>query len=552
MKVPEDKTQVNLVTPQTQAPSMPGIYTPKVVPGAFGADAGRALQGLGDLGMKLAEHMQKRQIEKEDREGLKRETAFRKDMQDRLLDQNEEVIKINGEEVTRTKGFLLRQYEHAEGATEEFDQLYNTTIRDQYLGGLNQRQIDKLSPAMDNYYETTRGRVITHEANSFQEATRVEVEANLKQKASDATMIRDKDELSFAINSAKESASIENNQLPPIARKQAEQEIAAQIAEASIISTIEETGDYSLTKDLLDEAKDQIPLEKYNELEEEIKKDSIEMAIANDLSTELKDSTVLKELSKTKGGLFDYLNKAERSKAIKESMDKIKQNNVLADLRREETWFNNGGNLIEKLEETNVAQIIKLVKFEEIDPDLGKDLIAWKRNPKSPEYETDKEIWLDMEEQSLDLDLDLKEFQKQISKSIKDRSIQPKEAADFSVAIKELYKDAIAFKAQPNGFLRAIQSGVKAISKWTIGEKNIEKIDKINRAYGMTKTLLDKTKNKNLTPEEVSDLTQDIIKTEKSTVYPGYKIEDLEFTAEELNLTVKQVYEMLKKRDTKE
>ena len=270
MKVPKYQRQVGIETARTQAPRMPTVTIPKVVPGAFGADVGRATQALGEVGLKIAGHLQQMAIDKQDREVLRRETEYRKDLQNRLINGEEETIQIDGQDVTRPRGFLRRQLEQAEGATQELDKVYQEEVRNQYLGGLSRYQLDKLGPAMDGHYLSVRNSVITHEANQWDESEKNETESNLAQKTLDASIIRDPDQLIAAIDDAVKSAEPYYRKFDEATRKILNEKITSNIVEAATISTLSNTGSLVTSQGLLDSAKDKIAESTYSDIQSKL------------------------------------------------------------------------------------------------------------------------------------------------------------------------------------------------------------------------------------------------------------------------------------------
>jgi hypothetical protein len=329
MRVPTYQRQVPIETARVQAPRKPAISKPRVVPGAFGEDIGRAVENLGKVGTKIAGHLQQMAFDEQDREVLHRETEYRKNLQNRLTDQEEETIQVNGQDVTRPKGFLQRQLSQAKGATEELDKVYQEEIAKEYLKGLSRYQLNKLGPSMNNYYLSVRNNVITHEANQLDEDLKLVTKSNLEQKVLDASIIRDDKQLSLAIDDAIQSASTYNRKYDEATRKILESEIARDISTSAIIATVERTGDYSMAKMMLDGIKDKIPDSVYNTINDEMAKRAVGIAISEDMSVHQENSPVMTELQKKKGGKFYYLSTTDRIKAIKESQQKIFYNSQI-------------------------------------------------------------------------------------------------------------------------------------------------------------------------------------------------------------------------------
>ena len=205
------------------------------------------------MGDRIALHLKQMAIDEQDKEVLKRETAYRQDLQTRLMDTSDETIQVNGQDVTRKKGLLLRQLGQSKGATEDLDSTYQTQLREQYLGGLTKYQADKLGPAMDNYYLSVRNNVITHESNQLDEDFKNTTESNLKQKIMDASLIRDDKQLAYAIDDAVRTIEPYNRKYDEATRAVENEKTAESIAKAAIISAIEQTGNYTQAKVMLEE-----------------------------------------------------------------------------------------------------------------------------------------------------------------------------------------------------------------------------------------------------------------------------------------------------------
>lgn len=330
MKVPQYEERVETAAPTVSAPRQPNIASPGVVPGAFGADVGAAYEKLGQVGDRISAHLQQMAIDEQDKEVLKRETTYRQDLQTRLMDTSDETIQVNGQDVTRKKGLLLRQLGQAKGATEDLDSTYQTQLRKQYLGGLTKYQADKLASAMDNYYLSVRNNVITHESNQLDEDFKNTTESNLKQKIMDASLIRDDKQLAYAIDDAVRTIEPYNRKYDEATRKVQNEKTAEDIAKTAIISAIEQTGDYTQAKIMLEGIKDKISPATYTAISDEVGKRAVDMAIAADMSIHQEDSAVMAELQKGKKGLFGYLSTTEINKNIKESQQKIYYNSQIA------------------------------------------------------------------------------------------------------------------------------------------------------------------------------------------------------------------------------
>lgn len=241
------------------------------------------------------------------------------------------------------------------------------------------------------------------------------------------------------------------------------------------------------------------------------KEDLVKEQIGYDISIDAlsaKEKLLNKEYGPiSPGDLADWLKVADT---------KIEFNKKLADKMHNEKWLENGGNLIANLEATTVADIIDMIGNDEINPDLGNDLIKWKTDPAAIQYETDKEIWTKLAEDSVSPELDLLKFQNAIAKAVANKQIQAVEAAELSVQVKGLIDSAIKFKAGPNRFIRALKSAIGVIKSWTFGNAT----DIPDAQYRMMKELFRRAMGKDTPPEETEKIVDEIIKSETKSLNP--------------------------------
>lgn len=271
MKVPEDTRNIALETPTTQPTTMPRISMPGVARDAFGENVGKAYEGLGE-GLKiLANHMDQMAIDEWDKEEQKKEIAYAQDWQNILTNQETETVPINGQDVARPKGLLLRQLGQAKGVIFEANEI-DKKLCEQYLKGVNKYQYGKLVPFLKGHFSSIKDKLVTHEQNQLAEDYKNITESNLKIKTLEASTIRDGKELGVAIDSAISSAARYNSQFDPATQKVKNQEIASKIAKSTFDSAIINSIDLSQTKVFLEEIKDKIPQATYDEINQDIEK----------------------------------------------------------------------------------------------------------------------------------------------------------------------------------------------------------------------------------------------------------------------------------------
>jgi len=265
MKVPIYQERVATVTPETRPTAMPRVTMPNTVPGAFGEDVGQAYETLGKVGEKIAGHLQQLAIDEQDKEVISRETAYMQDWQNRLTNQDDETIQVNGKEITRKKGLLLRQLGQAEGVTLQA-KLAQKKLREEYLKGLSKYQADRLAPFLDRHYLSIEDKLVTHEANQRDSDLEQTIKSNVEQKISNAYTIRDGKALGLAVDDAIKSASIYYKKYDENTQKVKNEEIAQKI----VSSAVDNVGDFQQADALLFQVKDKISPAFYNEKRNEL------------------------------------------------------------------------------------------------------------------------------------------------------------------------------------------------------------------------------------------------------------------------------------------
>lgn len=273
---------------------------------------------------------------------------------------------------------------------------------------------------------------------------------------------------------------------------------------------------------------------------EKTKKQWQESAIRNAIAT---DATLTKEM--ILAGDFKDLTADETAKWTEVAEKKIARNKKIAEDARDKMWLENSATIIENLEATSTEDIIQAIIRGEIDPDFGNDLIKWKTDPESVQYETDKEIWLEIVRDSVSPEQDLREFQRRLARAVADKKIQVEEAAELSVQVKGFFDTAIKFKSKPNRFQRLIGAHIDMFSGWARAGAPTEVSNVI---FYMVKELVKRVRDGKITEKNIEEEGRDILEDTTKILYPGYKLEDLEFTAEETGLSIKQVVDALEKK----
>ena len=264
MRVPDYEEQVKPSTVQISAPPSPGV-----VPGAFGADVGRAESQTADVLGDISAHIYKMAQDASEKQILDRETEYRKEMQSVLFDPTPQTLTIGDQEIQRPKGVMNRELSQAAGAIQDYDKTYYTQIREKYLKDLSPYQQGKFSTVMDNYYVGYRDNVIQHEARQMDEDLKNSVESNVGQKIAEAANIDNSDKLSQAILDAQNAYQLYNQRFDPVTQKQDNTEIAEKVVKSAVMSVLLKSG-LPQAQDLLDKSKDKITMQGYEDLSNEI------------------------------------------------------------------------------------------------------------------------------------------------------------------------------------------------------------------------------------------------------------------------------------------
>ncbi len=245
------------------------------------------------------------------------------------------------------------------------------------------------------------------------------------------------------------------------------------------------------------------------DLKKKVLKDWQETDIRNAIA---EDSEVAKDLIVE--GAFGDLSASETSDWLDAANKKTARNKKVADTLLTQKWLNGGANVIENLKETSVEDLIQAITNDEIDPSLGNSLIKWKTEDGTVQYEEDKDIWKEIVRDSLSPEQDLIKFQRRIADAVSNKKIQAVQAAELSTQIRSYFETAIEFKSRPPLKDRLIKAGLDSINLFSkFGAFSQEK--RLITAFNMTNELLKRTKDGNVKEEDISRITDDIIKEQR-------------------------------------
>lgn len=262
VKVPVYERQV-----QTKTPQVSEMRHLRPAPGAFGGEVGQALQDLGNTGEKISQAILKRVAERKaqdnDLEIARLDTAFREDMQNALLndENNEQGVP---------KGLLSRKLGQAKGITVEYDRLFLDKKKDYIESLKDDRQKQALNQLMDQRYLADRETIIRHERIQGDEDADNVLKANLTRRVDDAALVTNPQDLCALIDQSVQLQTVGHK------HKGSDEEtinlenaaIAGQIAKSSVMATLEV--DPALSQQKLNAVKDRIPKTVLVELQQSI------------------------------------------------------------------------------------------------------------------------------------------------------------------------------------------------------------------------------------------------------------------------------------------
>lgn len=151
-------------------------------------------------------------------------------------------------------------------------------------------------------------------------------------------------------------------------------------------------------------------------------------------------------------GEFGELTADETAKWLEVAEKKKKRNAKEAQIALDTKQLTNAINVASKLAEVSVTDIIEMASDGSISPKIADDWIKWKTDPllAGDQYESDKDIWKDLTDESLKTDIDLREFISKVTEAQGNGKIKGTDAVNFTDRIGELMANSIDFRAKQN------------------------------------------------------------------------------------------------------
>lgn len=204
-------------------------------------------------------------------------TQFRQEIQNKLFDESPQTVNVNGQDVTRPTGVLVRQLGQAKGATVDFDQQYQQ-MRAGYLSQVKDPAYRaSLQSGMDNYFTSLRDGVIKHEATQGQANLVNTFESSVAQQAKDAYTAQNPNDLNNAIaNMALATDKVNKaKSLDPETASLNLQKSTLNVAENAVLGKLQTTGSVDQSMALLDSVKDKLTPQNYMALQEKVQKQGV-------------------------------------------------------------------------------------------------------------------------------------------------------------------------------------------------------------------------------------------------------------------------------------
>ena len=336
MKVP-----VVTQTVQAEVPTIRPVQVPGAIEGAFGEREAEAMTGvgrqvaqLGELGMQYVARQRKFALESQN---FQKEKLFSDDIMNGLWSKETETYKDSlGVDRQRVKGIMYQVGDETDGAYERYKETY-TKRAEEIIDTVKDPEYKlKLQKALYNHFEARGNSVLSHQAEQTKVAaigridTKILIDSNLFASATSDK----KDEIREGVYEAIKSG---------------------------------------LNRGYFTVAQAQKKIEDFNST-------IVRTAIYNDNEISEKDSLVLAELKLGEKGDYKFLSQDERLKMIKDSQQRIFQNNQSYKRAMDKVWEVNEDSITASLTDRTKPQptendVIKQMNDNLIRPGFAKTVI---------------------------------------------------------------------------------------------------------------------------------------------------------------------------------
>lgn len=323
-RIPQYEQQVSPAIPVV--PSQPRIGNEGLVAGAIekGFQAKQEILGtVGKIGDALSDFAVKRQEAEAKKQAADLDTQFRQELQDRLYSPDEEVVKVNGKDVTRPKGIMNRPLSLASGASVEFDDYFRKRSAEYMKQVQDPKAQALLSELMNTNYLRTRDDVLRHESSEGRKDVARGLKANVEQQIKDAANVKDTASLQDAILGAVavQTSLNEFMGLNPDASKVENQKVVTEMVKSATRSALMADMTGESAKSLLENAREMLPAADYEQISDDIKKSS--RKLIEESKQRVKDQNHIngsRLMIAVANGDFTLFNKGEINKMANEGL----------------------------------------------------------------------------------------------------------------------------------------------------------------------------------------------------------------------------------------
>lgn len=277
IKVPVYQEQVK---EQPQVPQAPRITAAPA--SAFGIQEAQAAGQMGEavnkLGTQLGAHILEQEKWKAEQAAYDAANRFRQESTALLYDQTPIPIKgVDGKEYQIPSGILNRKLTQADGALVDFNTRINP-IREKIAKDLQNPYAQRMfARQAATYEEGYRNAVVRHQAQEYNSAVVGTFEAAIEAGKADAGQVTDPLQLNTII--ARDGGILDTVERLGKFKGETPAQISVRRAKAiydatdnAAVNTLMQTGDITKAQAVMDSVKDQIPADKFNDLDDKLKR----------------------------------------------------------------------------------------------------------------------------------------------------------------------------------------------------------------------------------------------------------------------------------------
>ena len=292
-----------------------------------------------------------------------------------------------------------------------------------------------------------------------------------------------------------------------------------------------------------------------NKTEKDWKQATIRVAIAED-SEAAKVGII--------NGDFGDLTADESAKWLEVADKKTEKNKAEAQVAKEKLWSDTAAMVQENILGVTVEDIARLMTDGKMDPELGKDLINFKRDKKSVGFfesdsKTALELIRDLDE-GVSLDQSFLKFSRQLGRDMQSGLINAKDGSELSINIKKIYELAKK-KNNPNKFIKFMNSIGNFFTRKPGGEQ-INSDDSYRSTIQLLSEIADETASEASIRDKAREVKNELLRRDNPTLMDSedptessYRLQAVDilktngYPTDESN--IKAAIEQLKQNDAK-